>query len=83
MEMEGPVSKGRDDSTVLAYLLKDNQGRFYHAECVDITDNGLIFQVDKELVKDGTFAEATLDSRYFEEMGLTIKIVLPPPNLIQ
>jgi hypothetical protein len=83
METEAPVNKGRDDNSVLAYLLKDSQGRLYHAECVDITDNGLIFQVDKELVKDGTFAESTLDSRYFKEMGLTIMIVLPPPNLLQ
>lgn len=84
METEAPVNnRSREDSTILAYVLKDNEGHVYPAECVDITDNGLIFQVDPEYVKDGTFADVTLDSRYFEEMGLVVFIVMHPSDLIQ
>ena len=68
---------------VLAYLLKDlsHDNIFYFVECVDSTEDGLIFSVDPELVKQGLFQDHYIDSRYLASMGLELIIVPHPPDL--
>ena len=79
-DSEMPTQK---HEAVLAYLLKDlsHEGVFYHVECVDVTDSGLIFSVDPALVKEGIFSDLYIDSRYLDSMNLELIIVPHPSDL--
>ena len=81
-DIEMPSQK---HEAVLAYLLRDlkHEGIFYFVECIDVTEDGLIFALDPELVKNGLFADPYIDSRYLDSMGLELIIVPHPPDLEQ
>jgi uncharacterized protein YihD (DUF1040 family) len=74
------VLRHKKDSTIIAYLLKDKNGNYFHAELEDITEDGLIFKVtDKELAQSGHFPDNYIDSRYLDALGLTLIWVLEEP----
>jgi hypothetical protein len=76
---EGMTSKLRDDSTVLACMLRDHEGTCYYVELEDSSESALIFTIDPDLVKQGIFPSTFLDSRDFERMGLELVWVLHGP----
>jgi hypothetical protein len=51
----------------------------YRAECVDLTDDGFILEVEEDAYEDGIVPDRHIDSRYLEEMGLEIHLLLKPP----
>lgn len=69
--------------SILAYLLRDREGRIFSVDCVDMNDTGLIFSCDPEMVKDGMLPDHFIDSRYLHEFGLELIIVPNPPDLEQ
>lgn len=66
--------------SILAYLLRDREGRIFNVDCVDVTEQGMIFSCDPEMVKDGLLPDYFIDSRYFMEWGLELIIVPNPPD---
>jgi hypothetical protein len=81
-DIEMPSKK---HEAVLAYLLRDltQENVFYFVECIDVTEDGLIFALDPELIKSGLFSDPYIDSRYLSSMKLELIIVPHPPDLEQ
>jgi hypothetical protein len=73
----------RNDSNIIAYLLRDKKGNLFQADLEDITDEGLIFRVARDAVRSGHFADEFIDSRYFENMGLELLCVFEGPTVEQ
>ena len=69
--------------SILAYLLRTREGTIFNVECVDITDTGMVFSCDPEMVQNGLLPDYYIDSRYFAEWGLELIIVPNPPELEQ
>jgi len=76
---EKMTSKLKDDSTVLACMLRDLEGNCYYVELEDSSEDALIFTIDVDLVKQGLFPSIYLDSRDFPRMGLELIWVLQAP----
>lgn len=78
-----PNKQQKNDSTILAYLIKDRENNYYLATLEDVTEEGLIFSVEKEYVTRGIFAEPYIDSRQFKKLGLTLTWVMEAPSMEQ
>lgn len=64
------------DTPKVSCILKDPKGKVYLGECVDVTEGGLILRVDRDWVKEGTFPDEYLDTRFLEEeMGFKIYLL--------
>ena len=62
-------------------VLKDMHGRVYLAECVDVTEGGLILKVEKQFIDQGIFPEEYLDTRFLErELGFKVFVLSDKHN---
>jgi len=63
------------DLPYLTVLIRHPKGIYCEATVVDMSDQGIIFEVDEIMIRKGYFTERHLDSRYFAENGLKFYIV--------
>jgi hypothetical protein len=82
LRREQENAREKPDS-ILAYLIRDLKGRTFMVECVDISEYGLVFSCDPDLVQDGLLPDYYIDSRYFKEWGFILIIVPNPPDTEQ
>jgi hypothetical protein len=71
--------------TVGAWLIRDllMPDGLYLTVPIDSSEYGVIFEIDKELVKIGRFTNTYLDSRDFEDLGVELVVVSPAPEFDQ
>lgn len=66
------------DGPIKGYLLRTPKGQLYYAEIEDVTDDGIILEVDEQIVTDGILQEPYIDTRYLKDYDLEILFVLHP-----
>ncbi len=58
-----------DTESKVHCLLKDSTGEIYPAKVIDISEGGLILEVDAELIEEGVFEDKYQDTRVLEMKG--------------
>lgn len=74
---EGSFFDTESDSELpyLTILIRHPKGVYCEASVVDMSDGGIIFEIDDLMIKKGYFTEKHLDSRYFRENNLEFYVV--------